>query len=164
MAANAPTRIDDDLFAAAKAAGSVMSRSAAQQVTHWARIGMQLEASMSVSQRDIARVLAGQRSYDTLSVHEQAIVRAEWDERMTAAREGLDLTAELAAAGESWIEADEQGRTVHRHPTGAAPTAAKNGRSTKKATAAKKVAAPSVEKPPAPAGASGRRRSAHPEA
>lgn len=127
MAASSPTRIDDDLFAAAKAAGAVMSRSAAQQVNYWARIGRQLEASVSVSRRDISRVLAGQQSYDRLDAYEQAVVRAEWDERMTAARERLDFSAELAAAGESWVEADEQGRTVHRHATPAAPSVATGG-------------------------------------
>jgi hypothetical protein len=114
MAANTPTRIDDDLFAAAKAAGALLSRSAAQQVNHWARLGRQLEASATLSQRDIARVLAGQESYDTLDPREQAVVRAEWDSRISTERESLDLAAEFGAAGQSWVEADEQGRPVHR--------------------------------------------------
>src|SRR3982750_3172278 len=96
MAANAPTRIDDDLFAAAKAAGAAQSRSAAQQVNHWARLGRQLEASGRVSQRDIARVLAGTHSYDDLDALGQAVVRAQWDEQLTAAREKLDFTGRLA--------------------------------------------------------------------
>ena len=125
MAANSPTRIDDDLFAAAKAAGAVLSRSAAQQVNHWARIGRQLEASGSISPRDIAAVLAGRQPYDSLDAAAQAVVRAEWHERMTALREGLDLTAELTAAGEPWAEADEAGSTVHRVPAGPRKRAAK---------------------------------------
>ncbi|MGI8947595.1 MAG: TA system antitoxin ParD family protein [Ornithinimicrobium sp.] len=40
------------------------SRSAAQQINHWARIGRELEASGKVSQRDIEAVLAGDGSYD----------------------------------------------------------------------------------------------------
>ena len=121
MAANAPTRIDDDLFAAAKTAGAALSRSAAQQVNHWARIGRQLEASGSVSQRDIARVLAGTYSYDRLDAFGQAVVRAEWDEGMTATREKLDFTDKLAAAGLPWAEADDAGQTVVRQPETAAP-------------------------------------------
>src|SRR4051812_23299917 len=116
MTANSPTRIDDDLFAAAKAVAATQSRSAAQQVNHWARIGRQLEASGSVSQRDIARVLAGTHSYDALDALGQAVVRAEWDEQMTAVREKLDFTEHLAAAGMAWAEADETGQTVHREP------------------------------------------------
>lgn len=112
--ASAPTRIDEDLFAAAKSAGEVLSRSAAQQINHWARIGRELEASRAVSARDVADVLAGRASYDDLGTREQAVVRAEWDERMTTLRADLDLEDEFTAAGDTWVEADEQGRTVVR--------------------------------------------------
>jgi hypothetical protein len=116
MAGTAPTRIDEDVASAAKAAGELLSRSAAQQVNHWARIGRELEASKSVSQREIALVLGGRSSYDALNVREQAIVRAEWNERMTTLREGLDLAAEFSAAGQGWVEADEAGNAVERSP------------------------------------------------
>jgi ParD-like antitoxin of type II bacterial toxin-antitoxin system len=114
MATSSPTRIDEDLFAAAKSAGEVLSRSAAQQINHWARIGRELEASQAVSLRDIAAVLSGGASYDSLGVREQAFVRAEWDERLTDLRTGLNLAAEFAAAGDTWAEADAQGRTAER--------------------------------------------------
>jgi hypothetical protein len=116
MAGTAPTRIDEDVARAAKAAGALLSRSAAQQVNHWARIGRELEASKSLSQRDIAQVLAGRSSYDALNAREQAVVRAEWSERMTALRESLDLAAEFTAAGQSWVEADSDGNVVKRTP------------------------------------------------
>jgi hypothetical protein len=112
--ASAPTRIDEDLFAAAKSAGEVLSRSAAQQINHWARIGRELEASPAVSARDIAAVLSGRAPYDDLPTREQAIVRAEWAERMAALRADLDLEEELTAAGDTWVEADAQGQTVER--------------------------------------------------
>ena len=129
MATSAPTRIDEDLFAAARAAGEVMSRSAAQQINHWARIGRELESSETVSHRDIARVLAGRGSYDDLTAREQAVVRAEWDERMAELRTGLDFGAEFTAQGETWAEADAQGRTVERGAEGAPNTdAARRGR------------------------------------
>ncbi len=112
MAGTAPTRIDEDVANAAKVAGELLSRSAAQQINHWARIGRELEASKGISQRDIAQVLGGRSLYDALNVREQAIVRAEWNERMTALRESLNLAAEFTAAGESWVEADENGKVV----------------------------------------------------
>jgi hypothetical protein len=112
VAGTAPTRIDPDVASAAKVAGELLSRSAAQQVNHWARIGRELEASKSVSQRDIGEVLGGRASYDALNVREQAIVRAEWNERMSALRAGLDLAAEFTAGGHGWVEADETGTVV----------------------------------------------------
>ncbi len=116
MGTSLPTRIDGDLFASAKASGDVMSRSAAQQINHWARIGRELEASQSVSHRDVARVLAGEQSYDGLGAREQALVRAQWHERMSDLRSGLDLQAEFEAAGQRWAEADERGHTVELGP------------------------------------------------
>lgn len=116
MATTSPARIDDDLYASAKLAGEVLSRSASQQVVHWARIGRELEASAATSPRDIAAVLAGARRYDSLTTQEQAIVRAEWADRMAVRRSGLDFAAEFAASGEGFAELDEHGEVVHRPP------------------------------------------------
>ena len=114
MATTSPTRIDDELYASAKLVGARMSRSAAQQIAHWARIGRELEASHSVSYRDIADVLDGRRNYDELTDRQQAIVRAEWTERITERREGLDLAEQFARSGRSYVELDTDGNIV-RH-------------------------------------------------
>src|SRR3954468_13276986 len=92
-----------------------MSRSAAQQIAHWARIGREVEAG-SASQRDIARVLAGESSYDVLVGRDQALVRAEWAERMTALRDGLDFAREFQARGVAYSELDAHGNVVRREP------------------------------------------------
>src|SRR3712207_3627495 len=112
-----PTRVDRDLFEAARAAGALYSRSAAQQLAHWARIGREMEASPSVTQDTIARVLAGQALYDDLPDPAQATVRVEWDDRVAATLAGLDFTDELHAAGKPWAEADEDGNLVIREAT-----------------------------------------------
>ncbi len=109
-----PTRIESDLYESAKSVGALMSRSAAQQVNHWARIGRELESADGVSQREIAQVLAGAGSYDALSAREKAVVRAEWDERITAARLDLNFEDEFTAAGIGWVEADDDGAVVVR--------------------------------------------------
>lgn len=114
MATTSPARIDDDLYASAKVAGSVQSRSASQQVVHWARIGRELEASGALSHKDIAAVLAGSRRYDDLDARDQAAVRAEWAERMEARRDALDLAQRFAREGRAWVELDETGAVVER--------------------------------------------------
>lgn len=116
MASTSPARIDDDLYASAKLAGEALSRSASQQVGHWARIGRELEVSATTSQRDIGAVLAGARRYDSLTSQEQAVVRAEWAERMDLRRRSLDLAAQFTAAGETYAELDEHGAVVARTP------------------------------------------------
>ncbi len=112
MATTSPARIDDDLYASAKLAGVIESRSASQQVIHWARIGRELEASASISHRDIGEVLAGSRSYDLLGTKEQAIVRAQWSARMDTLREALNLSKQFAAYGRAWVELDDDGNIV----------------------------------------------------
>ena len=104
-----PVRIDGELFEAARASGAAFSRSAAQQLTHWARLGRELEASPEVSSRDVARVLARKQPYDSLTDPEQAIVRAAWDERIDQAHADLDLASEFRAAADTWSEADPDG-------------------------------------------------------
>lgn len=113
MASTSPARIDDDLYASAKLAGSVQSRSASQQVAHWARIGREIEASGTIGVREVHEVLAGSRSYDQLSATQQAEVRAEWSERMDARRDALDLVDRFTAEGRTWVELDDEGNVVH---------------------------------------------------
>lgn len=119
--ATMPTRVDQGLFEAAKAAGQLYSRSAAQQLAHWARLGREMEGAPSVTQDAIARVLTGQGLYDELPDAAQAVVRVEWDDRVAATLEGLDFTEGLQAAGRPWAEADEEGNLVVRDPAPSAP-------------------------------------------
>ncbi len=114
MATTSPTRIDNELYASAKLVGGLMSRSAAQQIAHWARIGRELESSHSVSHRAIADVLDGRREYDELTDREQAAVRAEWTERITERREKLNLAEKFVQEGRSYVELDGAGNVV-RH-------------------------------------------------
>jgi hypothetical protein len=114
MSSTMPTRIDGELFEAAKTIGAVTSRSAAQQIAYWARIGREVEASPNTNQRDIQRVLAGQADYDALGERAQAVVRASWDERISDLRSRLNLAAEFTEAGRSWTDADEQGHAIVR--------------------------------------------------
>lgn len=112
-------RVDGEIHASAKLVAPVMSRSAAQQISHWARIGRELESAQGVSASDIANVLVGRRSYDTLGDEEQAVVRAEWAERLVALRASVDLQDEFAAEGRtSWVGLDDQGNLVERFASG----------------------------------------------
>ncbi len=116
-----PTRIDGDLFESAKAAGQIHSRSAAQQLDHWARIGRELEASPAVTHDAIERVLTGRAAYDDVDDRAQAVVRAAWDEQIAARIAGLDFTEELERSGEEWAEAGADGGLVVHRTGNAAP-------------------------------------------
>jgi ParD-like antitoxin of type II bacterial toxin-antitoxin system len=111
-----PIRIDADLYADATEIAPVMSRSTAQQITHWTRIGRELEASSGVALDQVAEVLRSARSYDSLGTEEQAVIRAHWRERMTALADALRLDREFTAAGRAYVELDDQGQVVRRSP------------------------------------------------
>lgn len=112
-----PTRLPTDVYESAAAVALVTSRTVPQQIAHWARLGRELEMSPGVNQRAITQILAGAGSYDSLSEQEQAIVRQEWAERMTALRDGLNYEADFTAAGETYSEIDDDGNlVVHQAP------------------------------------------------
>lgn len=118
MSNTMPLRIDTTLVEAAKTAGERQHRTATQQVTHWARLGRELEASRSLSHSAVADVLAGRQSYDELTAPEdQAIVRAAWTERIEDLRVNLNLADTFAAQGRrTWVVLDDDGNVVRRGP------------------------------------------------
>ena len=140
MATTSPARIDDDLYASAKLAGEVQSRSASQQIAHWARIGREIEASGAVTPREIVEVLAGSRPYDGLSAKEQAVVRAEWTARMDVTRQSLNLAEEFAATGRTWVELDDKGHVVERRPRSRSAGTSKKRQPAKRAAATRSKA------------------------
>lgn len=107
-----PTRLPADVYESALVASRVTSRTVPQQIAHWARLGRELEMSPQVNHRQIAHVLAETVSYDSLGEQEQAIVRQEWADRITALRGGLDYASRFAEAGESYSEVDEDGNLI----------------------------------------------------
>lgn len=110
-----PTRVDEELYEAAKASGAINSRSAAQQIAHWANVGRSVERSGHVSQQEIEQVLAGEKSYKDLNAYAQQVVRKEWDRQIDEGISGLDFAEEFETAGESWSEANEEGAVIVRH-------------------------------------------------
>ena len=77
-------RVGAELFSLAQQHGALMSRSAAQQIEHWARIGAALEAT-GLSVTDVARLLRGgadtgdnsSNSHDPTAKDEQVIESAK---------------------------------------------------------------------------------------
>ncbi len=110
--ASTPVRLDADLTRSASEAARHMSRSVSEQISHWARIGRELERAADVCVAEVRKVLDGASAYDALSPKEQALVRTAWLERMTVLRKSLRLDRELAAAGQPYAEADERGLVV----------------------------------------------------
>lgn len=127
----APVRLEEEITAAARGEASRMSRSVAQQVSHWARIGRELERSREVSADEIRRVLDGAGEYDNLSTKEQAVVRAIWSGRIDSLRSGLRLDKAFRDAGHRYAELDENGEVVVREPAARKPAVETKAAATK---------------------------------
>lgn len=117
----APVRLESEITEAARDAAALMSRSVAQQVSHWARIGRELERSREVSADDIRRVLDGAQDYDGLSAKEQAVVRAVWSGRIDSLRGGLRLDQSFQDTAYRYAELDRHGEVVVREPVAKYP-------------------------------------------
>jgi len=115
---NSPMRLDPELAASARSTAKSMSRSLSQQITHWARIGRELERSPGVTVTSVQAVLDGKGGYDDLNTNEQAIVRASWAERIDETRAGLRLDRQLTEQGREVVELDANGAVVVRNPRG----------------------------------------------
>lgn len=116
MSSTQPVRIDRELYDDASATAEVQSRSTAQQIAHWARIGRAFEASPGVSLERVSRVLDGTLSYDEIDAREQAIVSIEWDRGIEEEIRGLRLDEEFEAEGREYVELDDNGEVVVRRP------------------------------------------------
>ncbi|WP_186314657.1 TA system antitoxin ParD family protein [Corynebacterium glyciniphilum] len=115
---SSPTRLPDDVYDAATAVAPSNSRSTAQQIAHWARIGREFERAHNVNLRDIEAVLSGTRSYDDLTDREQAIARTRITERQEELRQSLNFEEEFRSQGlNSWVAGTPDGDLEMRGPS-----------------------------------------------
>ena len=112
------TRIARDLLDAAAAEGRIESRSAKQQLDHWARLGRLVSLQQSASRRRIDAVLAGTLAMKALRPDERLIVNAELDAAITASDRQIDLADVLARKGIMTVVLDDNGALVQWNPAG----------------------------------------------
>jgi ParD-like antitoxin of type II bacterial toxin-antitoxin system len=71
------TRVAADLVDSAAAEGARQSRSAKQQLDHWARVGWAVSSQHTASRRRVEAALAGQLATSELTVEEGVVFNAE---------------------------------------------------------------------------------------
>ena len=115
---SAPTRVTADVAANAAAVAAAENRTIAEQINHWARIGMQVERATSVATRRVLAVAAGEAQFATLDDDERTLAHATVDARIAerAARERFGPAARKA--GEITVALDDDGRLVEIAPDG----------------------------------------------
>ncbi len=118
MAADRPTRFAVDLLDAAATEGARQSRSAKQQLDHWARVGRAVSQQASASRRRIDAVLAGTLPRAALRLDERTIVDAELDAAITATAQATAFGDALAARGVTTVALDDDGALIEHRADG----------------------------------------------
>lgn len=118
MATDTPTRVATDLVESAAAEGRRESRSAKQQLDHWARVGRAVSMRQTAARRRIEAVLSGELSLSALSAEERVVATAEQDVRIQEQAQAADFGAYLAAEGVTTVALDDKGRLVEYRPDG----------------------------------------------
>jgi hypothetical protein len=118
MAADRVTRFAADLVDAAAVEGARHSRSAKQQLDHWARVGRTVSTHHSTARRRVEAALQGRLALTDLTPEERLVANAETDavvaERLRTVHYGDILSAE----GVATVALDDDGRLVRYEPDG----------------------------------------------
>ena len=116
--ADRPTRVAADLLDSAAAEGRRQSRSAKQQLDHWARVGRAVSSTQTAARRRVEAALAGTLPERQLSGEERQVFNAELDAAISTAARGISFGEVLAGRGVATVALDEQGALTRYHPDG----------------------------------------------
>ncbi len=118
MAGDKPTRVATDLFESAAAEGRRESRSAKQQLDHWARVGRSVSMRHTAARRRVEAALAGDLPLAELGGGESVVLNAELDASIQARAEALSFGDVLASEGVTTVALDDEGALVEYRPDG----------------------------------------------
>ena len=112
------TRFAADLVDAAAAEGARESRSAKQQLDHWARVGRAVSQTESTARRRIEAALAGTLPMRELTAEEGVVFNAEISAAVEENLAGTHYGRILAAEGVTTVALDEHGQLRQYRPDG----------------------------------------------
>jgi len=120
QSADRVTRFAADLLDAAAAEGARQSRSAKQQLDHWARVGRAVSAQQSAARRKVEAALAGELELTELSEEEGVVFNAEISAAIQENLAGADYGRVLAGRGVTTVALNDKGEIVEHRPDGSA--------------------------------------------
>jgi hypothetical protein len=113
-----PTRIAADLFDSAAVEGKRQSRSAKQQLDHWARVGRAVSMTQTAARRRVEAALAGELPERELTAEERTVFNAELDVTVAEKARTVHFGEVLAGRGVTTVALDENGVLTRYHPDG----------------------------------------------
>ena len=112
------TRFAVDLVDSAAAEGSHQSRSATQQLDHWARVGRAVSSQQSLARRRVEAALAGTVPLRELTAEEGVVFNAEIDALIDERLAAADYGRSLAERGITTVALDDSGHLTEYRPDG----------------------------------------------
>jgi hypothetical protein len=116
--ASTPTRVAGDIAATASAVAAAENRSVAEQISHWARIGMLVDRSGSVANRRILAVVSGQDQFSSLGRDDRATAHALVDARIAELAVSQSFGPAARAEGQTTVSVDDDGNLIEIAPDG----------------------------------------------
>lgn len=116
--ASTPTRVNADVATCAAAVAPSENRTFAEQVNHWARIGMQVERSGSLANRRVLAVAAGAEQFSSLDDTERVAAHAIVDAQISARAAKQRFGPDARIAGQTTVSLDDEGHLVEISPGG----------------------------------------------
>ena len=112
------TRFSADLLDSAAAEGARQSRSAKQQLDHWARVGRAVSSRQTAARRRVEAALAGELDVTDLTEEEGVVFNAEISAGVQESLAQADYGRMLAARGVTTVALNDQGEMVEHRPDG----------------------------------------------
>jgi hypothetical protein len=112
------TRFAADLFDSAAAEGARQSRSAKQQLDHWARVGRAVSSRHSAARRKVEAALTGDIPLRDLTGEEGVVFDAEISAAIEEDLARADYGQTLAARGLTTVAVNDDGEIVQYRPDG----------------------------------------------
>lgn len=112
------TRFAADLVDSAAAEGARQSRSAKQQLDHWARVGRAVSAQQTAARQRVEAALSGQLDTGELTAEEGMVFNAEISAAIEENLAHTNYGDILADRGITTVALDDEGRIVEYRPDG----------------------------------------------
>jgi hypothetical protein len=121
------TRFAADLVDSAAAEGARQSRSAKQQLDHWARVGRAVSSQHTAARRRVEAAVAGDLATNELTVEEGVVFNAEISAAIEESLARTHYGDALAARGITTVALNEAGDIVEHQPDGTSVVLAAKG-------------------------------------
>lgn len=118
MAGDRVTRFAADLLDSAAVEGARHSRSAKQQLDHWARVGRAVSSFHSTARYRVEAALAGSLAMTELGPEERLVANAEVNAAISERLRTMNYGDVLAGEGIATVALDDDGHLVRYDPDG----------------------------------------------